>query len=529
MRRMQRLATGRQGEGPCPPPWRGFVVVLALAATISACSDNEYFAPAPSVPVAENAATGAAPPETADDHIPAPTGVRVSATTEGSITFRWSRVPGARGYWATWDSHGGSSGDPNWTTTLISSTYYTVTTTGGAGQSRRLRPGDTVYFRVMSAAYDSDGAWRGGPWSRTVRGTTAGPPPPPVSESTESLDIYGLVVTGTDINDYSRIPDALVGLTSLDTMEMEDFMLSAHNGSYGFRDLPEGRYRVDVDALGYKAARPQYARSGADYDEIQLDFWLTPDELAPEVDRRRFRRSTWSQLGFNAYECPTPDDCPEHWTNQEGETFPISPLLDRYLYVLPTTSPNFHIRTHNDAGQVRLSSTWVRRIREAIPEIVSEVTGEPYVGEITSGRNDLSAQNWVTIEASTEAENPDTWETNDDSYLCGWARIGATWGRLQINKDRTALSASRGKCGLRALIAHEIGHALGFYHVEDIRSVMAPSVASETFTRSERYHAQLAYAYGRYTPYFAGPQMATQTLGPLAAPVIACRGSDLVH
>ncbi|MCY4627488.1 MAG: matrixin family metalloprotease [Acidobacteria bacterium] len=375
----------------------------------------------------------------------------------------------------------------------------------------------SAFLRVRAVSGDSSGDRSG--WSAPVQGRIAGTPPPPPPPSVSNLSVFGLIVSGTPSH-YTRIQDALVGVTNLDTLEMEAFGLSNQHGGYRFPDLDGERYRVNVAALGYQQALPKYARSGAGTDEVQLDFWLTPDEAAPAVNRRYFRRYLWDELGFDTHACPTEDDCPDYWVHPDGSTSAIDPLIDRFLLVLPDTSPNFHIRTGT------MSSTWARRIRDAIPGIVSELTGEHYGGQITSGRYDVDEPGWITIEASTEEEDPDTWESGDeDRHICGWARIGAIAGRVLLNKDRVGLSASRSRCGLWSVLAHEIGHAFGFFHVSDDDSLMAPSIAdTDEFTRTERYHTQLAYAYGRYTPYFAGPQstMATQTLGPRDYPVIAC-------
>ena len=447
-------------------------------------------------------------PPSPTDHVGTPRFLHVSATTSRSITWGWEPVRDASGYvFQVSRDEVFDSRDSTWPTTDDS---FTV---GG------LREGDIRYARVAATRGTHQSYW-----TTHVTGMAESPPPPPEPEALP-ITIYGLVVTGTGIDDYSRIPDALVGVTNLDTLEVEDYFVTGLNGQYEFDSLTGERYRVDAVAVGYERGHPLYARSGADYEEIQLDFWLTPDEIVT-ADRRRFRRSTWDELGFNTFDCPEPDDCPEFWRNtRTDEARPIEPLLDRRLWVLPTTSPNFHIRTHNDQNRSRISSTWERRIRAAIPGIVSDLTGKPYVGEITAGREDVDERGWITIEASTESENPEMWEQDDpDRYICGRARIGAIYGRIRLNRDRVGLSASRGKCGLEAIMAHEIGHALGFYHTSSDSNVMTSGSGVGRFSQRERYHAELAYAYGRYMPYFAGPMMATQEIEPQDTPIAICHG-----
>ncbi len=59
-------------------------------------------------------------------------------------------------------------------------------------------------------------------------------------------------------------------------------------------------------------------------------------------------------------------------------------------------------------------------------------------------------------------------------------------------------------CNFDSTFLHEVGHALGFFHVSEPRHLMY-SPSSETgltlFSSSEWYHANLAYQLGRDTPY----------------------------
>ena len=510
-----RGVPGRSQLGTRAALWRLHLVGVA-ALLFWACGGEGPTTP-PSPPAAAGAPTEGAyttAPEPDPAQIGTPTGLHVSATGANFIEFSWNRVPGVLGYNIQLSTNEiFTADDPTFGVVEVpwESLHF---------RAEDLSPGDIIHARVSSVQGRTQS-----PWSVHVTGMAGIPPPLPPPAGLGAVSVFGLVVTGTGVDNYSRIPDAIVGATNLDTMRLEDFVLTNQYGGYAFEELPGDRYRFDVAALGYRRPPPQYARADADQPEKQLDFWLTEDLGPPRINRSRFSRSTWDEMGFNSFECREPDDCPEYWENPEtGETRPIEHLIDRRLRVLPTASPNFHIRTHNDQGRSRLPGTWVRRIREAIPGIVGSLTGERYTGEITSGRQDVEAPNWITIEASTESDDPDWWESDDpDWFICGRARIGAIYGQVWLNKDRIGLSARRGRCGLEAILAHEIGHSLGFFHTSSSSNVMTSGSGVERFSSGERYHAELAYAYGRFTPYFAGPHLtASQEPRPPQSPVVSC-------
>lgn len=84
---------------------------------------------------------------------------------------------------------------------------------------------------------------------------------------------------------------------------------------------------------------------------------------------------------------------------------------------------------------------------------------------------------WITIEHISEPSG------------CGRANVGTATGRIWLNVTNAA-------CPLHRTIAHEIGHALGFWHVDRPGSLMRSPRPAEDDTPShlERHHAALAYA-----------------------------------
>ena len=248
-----------------------------------------------------------------------------------------------------------------------------------------------------------------------------------------------------------------------------------------------GIYHVRVNSYG--------SSSGAYAMEVRFSESVAPDD--------RFNRRFWDQIAFDAHDCPEEGSCPDYYTDGSAS----AALEERVLHVLPFTSPSFHIRTHNDDGERRLSAAEAGAIRREIAGAVEQLTGGVFRGEITSGSHDVRRERWITIRASSEEDDPDLWEADDpEHFVCGTAYVGALTGSIWLNSDRISTVARRNKCLLAPLVIHEIGHAMGFFHVSGRRDVMAVLQDSslDSFTSREQYHAQLAYELGRNTRYTDG-------------------------
>lgn len=151
--------------------------------------------------------------------------------------------------------------------------------------------------------------------------------------------------------------------------------------------------------------------------------------------------------------------------------------------------PTFYLRTVDQNGRA-LEPEVLAVISNAISWSVPAFTGGRYAGVIETGTEPRSRQTgWINVNVIRNAE---------DDRTCGWAYIGATNGKINLHHDICA-------CGSVKVsghtMAHEVGHALGFFHVDDTRSVMYPTVPGRCpageLSQSERYHAAIAYSRPR--------------------------------
>jgi hypothetical protein len=84
-----------------------------------------------------------------------------------------------------------------------------------------------------------------------------------------------------------------------------------------------------------------------------------------------------------------------------------------------------------------------------------------------------------------------------ESEFCGRALVGADPGRITLNYDDPGCTT---RCGIIAprTVAHEVGHAMGFFHVAEgtvLSTVWYDRDCGVTsFSAAERYHAKVAYA-----------------------------------
>ncbi|PYR57280.1 MAG: hypothetical protein DMF85_14100 [Acidobacteria bacterium] len=153
-------------------------------------------------------------------------------------------------------------------------------------------------------------------------------------------------------------------------------------------------------------------------------------------------------------------------------------------------SPSVYLKTVDQNG------------RPVEPEVLAVVKDaiQRSVPAWTSGRLSLAA-----LETGTDRRSPATGWINIDirrdpneKRICGFANIGANPGSITLNDDVCSCGSNKIP---GAVVLHEMGHALGFFHVPDRGSIMFPFIAGDCpagrLSDAESYHAAIAYSRPR--------------------------------
>ena len=180
-----------------------------------------------------------------------------------------------------------------------------------------------------------------------------------------------------------------------------------------------------------------------------------------------------------------------------------------------TRNPNFYIHTFNPKTQRPLEQREVSGMIDAIRETVPQLTGGVFeAGAVETGETAREARaNYVNVQI--------VYEPGQD--FCGRALVGANPGLIEINYDRCG-SACSNKVTPTAL-AHEVGHALGFWHVDRgiMTAVVSKACSNVQFTDAEKIHGSLAYLrpVGNTDPDHDPPAFSAVVTD--SAPGIACK------
>ncbi len=155
-----------------------------------------------------------------------------------------------------------------------------------------------------------------------------------------------------------------------------------------------------------------------------------------------------------------------------------------------TSNPSFYIRTIDQNGRAiepEVLTVTLDAVRRAVPAFTGGTYSAAVIETGTAARGE--AAGWINIDIRRDPA---------EKRVCGYAYVGANPGSIVLNDDVCSCGSNKIP---GAVTMHEVGHAMGFFHVSDRNSLMYPFVAGDCpagqLSASESYHAGVAYARPR--------------------------------
>ena len=168
------------------------------------------------------------------------------------------------------------------------------------------------------------------------------------------------------------------------------------------------------------------------------------------------------------------------YDNNEGAPWPL---------LRWTTAPRFYVRTVDSSGRTVESEVLAVTI-DAIRRAVPAYTGGTYAAAAieTGSAQRPETSGWINV----------NFMRNGGGDTCGTSYVGRDPGEITLYLDVCACGSIKIP---GAVTMHEVGHALGFFHVSDRSSLMYPfatsSCPSGVLSSMETYHAAVAYSRPR--------------------------------
>ncbi len=149
-------------------------------------------------------------------------------------------------------------------------------------------------------------------------------------------------------------------------------------------------------------------------------------------------------------------------------------------------APSFYVKTVDQNGRP-IEPEVLLVVRDALARAVSVYTGGVYSARTietgTETRGEVSG--WINVDFIRDP---------NERRLCGLSYVGRNPGEITLYNDVCSCGSVKVP---GATVMHEVGHALGFFHVSDNRSVMYPFAPGNCppgdASQAERHHAAIAY------------------------------------
>ncbi len=155
-----------------------------------------------------------------------------------------------------------------------------------------------------------------------------------------------------------------------------------------------------------------------------------------------------------------------------------------------TTAPSFYVKTVDQKGRA-IEPEVLASVLDALRRSVPAWSGGRLAAAAIETGTEVRppARDWMIVDIKRDPEEQRT---------CGSAYVGANPGSITLNNDVCSCGSNKIP---GAVTLHEVGHAMGFFHVSDRKSVMYPFMPGDcpagALSAAESHHAAVAYSRPR--------------------------------